>query len=85
MGIAPIGGISVSPQIYNVNRVSANSMNKINPISDDLTSAKTDFSDLADSATQNMNPLEQGQTNDFDGIAQMGMAMGLSKAAMFFG
>lgn len=84
MGIAPIGAIA-SPQIYNVNSVSAKSLNKIKGISDDLTKSRTDFTGLVEDENENTNPLAKGETRDFEGLAQMEMAMGQSRAAMLFG
>ena len=83
MGISPIGSVG-SPQIYNVNSVNAKSLNRIQGIDDDLTRSRTDFSGLTE-ASEETNPLSKGQTRDFEGLAEMGMAMGLSKAAMMFG
>lgn len=84
MGIAPIGAVA-SPQIYNVNAVSSKSLNKIKGISDDLTKSRTDFSGLVEDKEENSNPLAKGETRDFEGLAQMELAMGQNRAAMLFG
>lgn len=83
MGIAPIGAVA-SPQIYNVNSVSSKSLNKIKGISDDLTRSRTDFTGLVEDYQENVNSLAKGETKDFDGLAQMAMAMGQNRAAMLF-
>lgn len=66
MRIGAIGAPMATPYIYNTNRVSRTSMNRVSPIGDDLLASKTDFSELAEEG--NVNPLMQGQTKDFAGI-----------------
>lgn len=85
MGIGPVSGMSASPYIYNVNKVSANSLNKVKGIGEDVASEKTDFTGLVDESAKNVNPLKKGETADFEGLVQMQMASAQSKAAMIFG
>ncbi len=77
-----VGAISMAmpmPYVYNTNRVDRASMNKIEPIEDDVLASKTDFSDLADD--ENVNPLAMGQTKDFAGILDMQMQMSAMNAS----
>ena len=77
-----VGAVSMAmpmPYIYNTNNVNRASMNKINPIEDDLLESKTDFSDLA--KEENINPLGIGQTKDFATVMDMQMQSGLQNAA----
>ena len=66
------------PYIYNTNRVDRTSLNKIQPIEDDLLESKTDFSGLTQ---ENVNPLAPGETKDYAGMVDMQMQMGLQNAA----
>ena len=77
-----VGAVSMAipmPYVYNTNRVDRASMNKIEPIEDDLLEAKTDFSGLTEE--ENINPLAIGQTKDFAGILDMQMQMGALNAS----
>ena len=77
-----VGAVSMAmpmPYVYNTNRVDRASMNKIEPIEDDVLASKTDFSDLADD--ENVNPLAMGQTKDFAGILDMQMQMSALNAS----
>jgi len=73
MQIGAVSGYSFNPYIYNTNRVSSASMNKIQGIGDDLLSSKTDFSALTEQDTT--NPLRKGETLDFAGIISMQLQM----------
>ena len=76
-----VGAISMAmpmPYIYNTNTVNRASMNKIQPIEDDLLEAKTDFSDLA---KENVNPLAQGETKDFASVLEQQFQTGFQNAA----
>lgn len=75
-----IGAISFQPYIYNTNYLSSVSLNKVNAISDDLVSAKTDYSDLVQDQS-NQNPLRKGETLDFAGILQQQFQMAYNNAA----
>lgn len=75
-----IGAISFQPYIYNTNYISGASLNKVNAISDDLVSAKTDYSELVEEQS-NQNPLRKGETLDFAGILQKQFQMARSNAA----
>lgn len=59
-----IGAISFQPYVYNVNSISPASMNRLSRISDDVLDKKVDYSELA----ENENPLQKGQTLDFQGF-----------------
>ncbi len=77
-----VGAVSMAmpmPYIYNTNTVNRASMNKIQPIEDDLLEAKTDFSGLTEE--ENVNPLAPGETKNFDTVLQMQMQSGLQNAA----
>ena len=76
-----VGAVSMAmpmPYIYNTNRVDRTSMNKINPIEDDLLESKTDFSGLTQ---ENINPLATGETKDFASVLDMQMQTGFQNAA----
>lgn len=75
-----IGAISFQPYIYNTNYISGTSLNKVNAISDDLVSTKTDYSGLVEEQS-NQNPLRRGETLDFAGILQQQLQMARSSAA----
>lgn len=77
-----VGAVSMAmpmPYVYNTNRVDRASMNKIEPIEDDVLASKTDFSDLA--GDENVNPLAMGQSKDFAGILDMQMQMSALNAS----
>lgn len=79
MQVGAIGSVMTTPYIYNTNRLDRASMNKVPAIEDDLLSAKTDFSDLAND--ENTNPLAVGETRDFAGILDMQMQSSAMNAA----
>ena len=77
-----VGAVSMAmpmPYVYNTNRVDRASLNKIEPIEDDVLASKTDFSDLVDD--ENVNSLAMGQTKDFAGILDMQMQMSALNAS----
>lgn len=76
-----IGGLGMvyPTYVYNPNTVSANSMNKLSRISDDVLDKKVDYSETV--AKENENPLRKGQTSDFEGILAKQMQQGQSRAA----
>ena len=77
-----VGAVSMAapmPYVYNTNRVDRASLNKIEPIEDDVLASKTDFSDLVDD--ENVNPLAMGHTKDFAGILDMQMQMSALNAS----
>lgn len=80
MTIGAIGAYSFQPYVYNVNTVSAASMNKLSRISDDVLDKKIDYSELVDDS-RNMNPLKKGQTLDFESVLERQMQQGQLKAA----
>ncbi len=65
-----IGAVGFHPYIYNTNYLNRSSLNKVYAIPDDLLSSKTDFSELANEDL-NENPLEKGETSNFEDILQM--------------
>ncbi len=72
-----IGAISFQPYVYNVNSISPASMNRLSRISDDVLDKKVDYSELA----ENENPLQKGQTLDFQGMLEMQMQRGRYNAS----
>lgn len=80
--VGSVQAVSFRPYIYNTNKVNSASMNKVQAISDDLTSRKTDYSDLADrEENENVNPLRRGTSADLAEIIQSQMQMSQSNAA----
>ncbi|MBQ7588655.1 MAG: hypothetical protein IJT37_11600 [Lachnospiraceae bacterium] len=73
-----IGAVGASPYIYNTNRVSSASLNKIDAIGSDVTSGKTDFSGLT--SGENENPLKRGETKNYADVLGMQMQMGMMNA-----
>lgn len=80
MTIGAIGAYSFQPYVYNVNTISAASMNRLARISDDVLDKKIDYSELVDES-QNENPLKKGQTLDFHGMLERQMHKGRLNAA----
>lgn len=80
MRIGAVSFQTYQPYIYNTNTVSGNSLSKVNPISDDLLSSKTDFSGMTDEEQQNLNPLRRGETVNFADVLAMQMQMGRMNA-----
>lgn len=80
MGIGAISSVSMSysPQIYNVNGINTNSLNRISPISDKLTKSDIDFTGLVgdDEKQETVNPLRRGETANFADVLASQMAMG---------
>ncbi len=74
-----VGAVSFQPYIYNTNSVSSASMNKVQGISDDLLSQKTDYSGLTSEA-ENINPLRMGESANFVDILSMQMQIGQNNA-----
>lgn len=70
-----IGALSFQPYIYNTNTLSRASLSRISGIQEeDLTSSKTDYSSLTDMSL-NENPLNPGETLNFDDILEEQMQM----------
>lgn len=74
-----IGAVSFQPYIYNTNYINGNSLGKVAAISDDLLTAKTDYSDLTDESL-NINPLRKGESANFTDILQMQFQTGRMNA-----
>lgn len=83
MGVGAIGSMSVSGYIYNPNRVTSKSLNKIQRISDDVLDGKLDVKNEV--SQENENPLKVGETQNFPAVLEEQMYMGMNKAAMLFG
>lgn len=80
-----IGAVSMfQPYIYNTNTVSANSLNPIKAISNDVTSSHINQTPETD-YTDTVNPLAKGETKDFAGVLQSQMQMGMQNAMRIFG
>lgn len=83
MGVGAIGSMSVSGYIYNPNRVTSKSLNKVQRISDDVLDGKLDVKNEV--SQENENPLKAGETRNFPSVLEEQMYMGMNKAAMLFG
>ena len=83
MGVGAIGSMSVSGYIYNPNRVTSKSLNKVQRISDDVLDGKLDVKNEV--LQENENPLKVGETQNFPAVLEEQMYMGMNKAAMLFG
>ena len=70
-----IGGVGMSPYIYNTNMVSSLSMNPISAIPDDATAQQIDYTDLLSDELENINPLKKGQSANFMDILMSQMSM----------
>ncbi len=75
-----VGAVGVSPYVYNTNRVSSASLNKVKGIGSDVASSGADFSGLTERAV-NENPLKMGETKNFMDVVGMQMQMGRMSAA----
>lgn len=84
MQVGGIGAYSYQPYVYNTNTMSARSMDRIQAIDSDLTSAKTDFSSLTEEVS-NQNPLNKGETPHFADIFASQMQMSRMNEARIFG
>lgn len=75
-----IGGIeNVYPNfVYNTNAVSANSLNKLSRISDNVLDKKVDYEANTE---EKQNPLRKGETKDFQNILAKQMQEGQNRAA----
>lgn len=75
-----IGGIgNIYPNfVYNTNTVSANSLNKLSKISDNVLDKKVDYETNTE---ENQNPLRKGETKDFQNILAKQMQEGQNRAA----
>lgn len=90
MGIGAVDSMGYSSAIYgfsgyvyNPNRLTSKSLNKVQRISDDVLDGKLDVK--KESAKQNENPLKVGETQNFEAVLEEQMYMGMNKAAMLFG
>lgn len=83
MGIGAIGSVGISGYVYNPNRVTSKSMDKIQPISDDVLDGKLDVQN--EISTENENPLKMGETQNFAAVLEEQMYTGMNRAAMLFG
>ena len=77
-----ISGITEQTYIYNTNKVSSASMNKISRISNDVQQGKVDFSKLRTLQTaENTNPLKKGTSKNFSEIVAAQFASSQANAA----
>ena len=83
MGVGAIGSISVSGYIYNPNRVTSKSLDKVQRISDDVLDGKLDVQN--EMSQENENPLKMGETQNFAAVLEEQMYSGMNRAAMLFG
>ena len=83
MGVGAIGSMGISGYIYNPNRVTSKSLNKVSKISDDVLDGKLDVQNEA--SKENENPLKVGETQNFAAVLEEQMYTGMNRAAMLFG
>ena len=83
MGVGAIGAMNITGYVYNPNRVTSSSLNKVHRISDDVLEGKHDIKN--ETSQENENPLKVGQTQNFEAVLEEQMYMGMNKAAMLFG
>lgn len=83
MGIGAIGSVGITGYIYNPNRVTSKSLDKIQKISDDVLDGKLDVQN--EISQENENPLKVGETQNFPAILEEQMYLGMNKAAMLLG
>lgn len=83
MGVGAIGSLNSSGYIYNPNRVSSKSLDKIQRISDDVLDGKLDVQN--EISQENENPLKMGETQNFAAVLEEQMYLGMNRAAMLFG
>lgn len=83
MGVGAIGSMGISGYIYNPNRVTSKSLDKIQRISDDVLDGKLDVQN--EMTTENENSLKKGETQNFAAVLEEQMYMGMNRAAMLFG
>ena len=69
--VGMVSAITYRPYVYNTNKVSANSLGRVNRISDDALSGKVDYQSMLEG--ENTNPLKPGQSASFDDIVAMQM------------
>lgn len=74
-----ISGIGAQPMIFNTNTVTSQSLDKIQGISDDVTSQKIDYSALNEE--DNTNPLRKGTSANFMDILASQLAMSAQNAS----
>ncbi len=77
--IGSVSSLSAMPYIYNTNKVSSASLNKVSAIQGDAQSGKTDFSGLTSGETT--NPLKRGETSNFVDVLAMQFSIAKSNAS----
>lgn len=80
-----ISGIGYNPYIYNTNQISANSLNPVSAISDDMSRSRVDYSGLLTEASGNENPLKPGQSANFADIVASQMSLAAYQRDRLFG
>lgn len=83
MGVGAIGSLNASGYIYNPNRVTSKSLDKIRRISDDVLDGKLDVQN--EISQENENPLKMGETQNFAAVLEEQMYSGMNRAALMFG
>lgn len=83
MQISAIGSVSPMPYIYNTNKVSAKSLDKVDAVSNDVKKERMDFSELSKEAGYG-NPLKLGESSNYMDIISMQMQIGATNAARLF-
>ena len=68
-----ISAMYYSPYIYNTNKISSASLDKVQPIDNDVSSSKYDFSGLVSAETE--NPLKRGETSNLEDLINMQFSM----------
>ena len=75
MQIGALSAIQFTPYVYNANRISRASMNKISAIPEDVTKQKVDYTGLLSEDARNTNPLKRGTSANFADILSSQMSM----------
>lgn len=75
-----IGAIAYPNYVYNTNRVSSLSLNRMNKIPDDVLSSRLDYGQNSLTG-ENINPLRPGESKNFMDILTSQMEMGRANAA----
>lgn len=83
MGVGAIGSLGFSGYIYNPNKITSKSLDKVQRISDDVLDGKLDVKN--EISQENENPLKVGETKDFASLLEAQMFSGYNKAAMLLG
>ena len=80
MRIGAMSAYGMQPYVYNTNALSGASMNRLSGIPDDVLERKVDYGETA-GENENINPLQKGQTLDFQSMLAMQLQKGQNNAA----